>query len=248
MLARLGAAAVSYDLFAWGESALQFKPECHRKSLAMTMQVLNTFRILDYLLTLPYADTSRVGITGGSGGGSHSMLITALDDRIKVSVPAVMLSCYMYGGCPCESGMPVHLCGNGTNNVEMASMAAPRPQLIISDGKDWTAHVPEIEFPLVQRVYRFYGKTDLVQNAHFPEEGHDYGLSKRIALYEFIAHHLGLNINEIKDMNGNIDESGITIEDQWAMYALGLNGEKLPANAIKSFEELEKAFKSATGQ
>ncbi|HJX70337.1 MAG TPA: acetylxylan esterase [Bacteroidales bacterium] len=248
MLARLGIVAVSYDLFAWGESGLQFKQEYHRKSLAMTMQVLNTIRILDYLLTLPSTDPSRTGITGGSGGGSHSMLITALDDRIKISVPAVMLSCYMYGGCPCESGMPVHLCGNGTNNVELASMAAPRPQLIISDGKDWTANVPETEFPLVQRVYHFYGKSDQVKNVHFADEGHDYGLSKRIALYEFIALHMGLDINAIKDKHGAIDESKITIEDEKAMYVFGPNGEKLPANAIKSFEELEKVFESVAEQ
>jgi hypothetical protein len=247
MLARLGTIAASYDLFAWGESRLQFREEYHRKSLAMTMQVLNTFRILDYLLTLDYADPDHVGITGGSGAGSHSMLIAALDDRIKVTVPAVMLSCYMYGGCPCESGMPVHLCGGGTNNIELASMAAPRPQLVISDGGDWTDHVPEIEFPLLQRVYRFYGKGDLVSNAHFPDEKHDYGPSKRFALYDFIAQYFKLNIRSIEDKNGKIDESKVTIEDEPAMYVFGKDGENLPANAIKSFEELEKVFKSSTG-
>ena len=246
MLARLGVVAVSYDLFAWGESQLQFNEEYHRRSLAMSIQVLNSLRILDYLLSLKYADPNRVGMTGGSGAGSHTMLVTALDDRIKISVPAVMLSCCMYGGCPCESGMPVHLCGGGTNNIELASMAAPRPQLIISDGKDWTAKVPEIEYPLVKRIYEFYGKANLVKNAHFPEEGHDYGLSKRIALYEFIAPYLGLDINTIKDKNGNIDESKVTIEEKQAMYVFGPNGENLPVNALKSFEILEKEFEEGT--
>ncbi|MBN2610014.1 MAG: acetylxylan esterase [Bacteroidales bacterium] len=248
MLARLGTVAVSYDLFAWGESQLQFKEEYHRKSLAMTMQVLNSLRILDYLVSLDYADPQRIGITGGSGAGSHAMLLTALDDRIKVTVPAVMLSSYMYGGCPCESGMPVHLCGGGTNNIELAAMAAPRPQLIISDGKDWTANVPDIEFPLLQKVYEFYGKNDLVKNVHFPDEGHDYGPSKRIALYEFFALHMSLDIIKIKNKSGKIDESGVTIEKEFAMYAFGLKGEKLPANAIKSFEELEKVFEHAVNK
>ncbi|MFO7658296.1 MAG: acetylxylan esterase [Bacteroidales bacterium] len=248
MLARLGAVAVSYDLFAWGESQLQFKEEYHRKSLAMTMQVLNTLRIIDFLNSLDYADAQRTGITGGSGAGSHAMLVTALDQRIKVSVPAVMLSSYMYGGCPCESGMPVHLCGGGTNNIELASMAAPRPQLIISDGKDWTANVPEIEFPVLQRVYEFYGKTSMVKNAHFPDEGHDYGASKRFALYGFIAQHMGLDIKKIKDRAGKIDESKVTIENEFSMYTFGLNGEKLPSNAIKNFEEMEKVFEREVNQ
>lgn len=244
-LARMGAMAFSYDLFAWGESLLQFEPEDHRRSLAMTVQALSSIRILDYLLSLEEADTSRVGITGGSGGGSQTMLITALDDRIKVSVPVVMLSSYHSGGCPCESGMPVHLCGEGTNNVEIAGMAAPRPQLVISDGKDWTAHVPELEFPYLQRIYGFYGKTDLVRNVHLPDEGHDQGISKRTAMYEFMAEHLGLDIAAVKDEAGNIDESPVTIEEEQELYVFGPNGERLPEHAIQGFEELQKVFESS---
>ncbi|HYH57066.1 MAG TPA: acetylxylan esterase, partial [Anseongella sp.] len=183
-LARMGAMAFSYDnLFAWGESQLQFKPEDHRRSLAMSIQVLGSIRILDYLLSLKEADTSRVAITGGSGGGSQTLLLTALDDRIKLSAPVVMLSSYFYGGCPCESGLPVHFCASGTNNAEMAAMAAPRPQLVVSDGQDWTAHVPGIAFPYLRKVYGYYGQGGLVSNVHLPGEGHDYGLSKRIPVY-----------------------------------------------------------------
>lgn len=242
MQAKMGAVAFSYDLFAWGESLLQFKSEDHRRSLAQTIQALNSIRALDYLLSLKGVDTSRVAITGGSGGGSQTMLITAIDDRIKVSVPAVMLSSYHSGGCPCESGMGTHLCGNGTNNVEVASMAAPRPQLIISDGKDWTQHVPQQEFPFLQKIYSYYGKTDMVKNVHFTEEGHDYGISKRHALYDFLVQHLGLNGNAVKNKEGKFDESGVTIEQFPAMYVFGEKGENLPTNAIKSFEQLEKVF------
>ena len=246
MLAKMGAMAFSYDLFAWGESLLQFKSSDHRKAIAQSIQALNAIRILDYLLTLKNADPGRVAITGGSGGGSHTMLVTAIDDRIKLSVPVVMLSSYHSGGCPCESGMGIHLCGNGTNNVEIAGMAAPRPQLIISDGKDWTQHVPETEFPYLQKIYGFYGKTNLTENAHFADEGHDYGYSKRKAMYEFVAKYFNLNINAFKNKDGKIDESKVTIEKEPAMYVFGEKGERLPANAIKSFEELQKVFDKTT--
>ena len=245
MQARMGAMAFSYDLFAWGESRLQFKSEDHRRALAQTIQALNGIRILDWMLSLKNADPSRVAITGGSGGGSQTMLITAIDDRIKLSVPVVMLSSYHSGGCPCESGMGVHLCGGGTNNVEIASMAAPRPQLVISDGKDWTQQVPEVEFPYVKKVYGFYGADSKVENAHFPAEGHDYGLSKRLALYDFLARNFKLDIKKIQGTSGKIDESKVTIEKYPAMYVFGEKGEKLPANAIKSLEELEKVFDKA---
>lgn len=241
-LARMGCLAISYDLFAWGESMLQFKYEEHRRPLAMTVQTLGALRILDYMLQLKEADTSRVAISGGSGGGNHTILITALDDRIKLSVPVVSVSSWHSGGCPCESGMPVHFCGNGTNNAEIAAMAAPRPQLVISDGNDWTVHVPEIEFPYLKKMYGFYGKPELVENVHLPQEGHDYGINKRIALYEFIAKHFHCDLTAIKDQTGKIDESKATIEPETALYVFGEHGEKLPANAIHGYDQLKALF------
>ena len=141
MQAKMGCIAVSYDLFSWDEQLLQFEPRAHRTAMAHTIQSLNAIRLLDYLCSLREADTTRVGITGGSGGGSQTMFITAIDDRITLSIPVVMTSSYFVGGCPCESGNPIHLSANGTNNAEIAAMCAPRPMLIVSDGKDWTKDV-----------------------------------------------------------------------------------------------------------
>lgn len=241
-LARMGAMAFSYDLFAWGESLLQFKSPDHRRSLSMSIQVLGSIRILDYLLSLKEADASRVAMTGGSGAGSHTVLMTAIDDRIKVAAPVVSLSSYFYGGCPCESGMPIHDCGNRTDNVELAAMAAPRPMLVVSDGKDWTDRMPEHDFLYLQRMYGYYNKTGNVENVHLKDEGHDFGINKRKAVYEFMAKHLGLDLKAVQDAAGNIDESKITIEKEQALYVFGENGEKLPANAIKGFENLEKLW------
>jgi hypothetical protein len=248
-LAKMGAMAFSYDLFGWeGESILQIDPNDHRRSLVQSIQVLNTERILDYLLSLKDADPSRVAITGASGGGSQTMLMTALDDRIKLSVPVAMMSSYHSGGCPCESGMGVHLCGGGTNNAEIGSMAAPRPMLVVSDGGDWTQHVPQNEFPFVQRIYGFYGKKDLVENAHLAKEGHDYGFSKRKAMYAFVAKHFGLDASKIKNQKDDFDESAITIENENALKVFGDRGEKLPANAVKGFENVTKVFESSIPQ
>jgi len=247
-LARMGAMAFSYDLFGWGESMLQFKFEDHNRSLAMTIQALNGLRLIDFLLSRKGADASRLGITGASGGGSQTMLLSALDDRIKVSAPVVMLSCYFYGGSLSESGMPVHLCEGGTNNPELAAMFAPKPQLVVSDGKDWTEHVPEIEFPYLQKVYSYYGKKDAVTNVHLPTEGHDYGISKRKAVYQFMAQNLGLNIKQIQDANGAIDETKSTVEKEQAMYVFGDKGGGLPKNAIHGFDQMVKVFDKATSK
>jgi len=223
---------------------LQFKLEDHRRSLSMTIQVLGTIRILDYLLSLKEADTSRVAITGGSGAGSHTILVAAIDDRIKVSAPVVSLSSYFYGGCPCESGMPIHECAGRTDNVEIAAMAAPHPQLIVSDGGDWTDKMPEHDFLYLQKVYGYYHQPLAIENVHLPNEKHDFGINKRIAVYHFMAKYLNLDIKAIQDASGAIDESRITIEKAPALYVFGEKGESIPTNAIKGFDVLENLFKS----
>jgi len=241
-LARMGCMAYSYDLFAWGESLLQFKSEDHRTSIAQVVQTLGAIRIIDYMLTLKETDPNRLGISGGSGGGSHTVLMAALDPRIKLSAPVVAVSSYFYGGCPCESGMPIHLVCGGTDNVELAAMAAPNPQLLITDGKDWTAHMPEHDFPYLQKMYGYYGKTNLVENVHLPNEGHDYGPSKRNALYKFVAKNFNLDIHKIEDKSGKIDESEVTIEKEQLMYVFGDHGQYLPKDAIHGYENLLHVF------
>ncbi len=244
MQAKMGCIAVSYDLFAWDEQLLQFEPRSHRTALAHTIQSLNAICLLDYLCTLKEADTSRIGITGGSGGGSQTMFITAIDDRISLSIPVVMTSSYFVGGCPCESGNPIHLSANGTNNAEIAAMCAPRPMLIISDGRDWTKDVPWLEFPFIQRTYAFYGAADKVENAHFPKEGHDYGPSKRQAAYAFLAKHWGLKVDKLCDADGLFDESSCVEEPPGLLKVWGENGENLPENAIRGIENLYRLFRN----
>lgn len=234
-LARMGAVCVDYDLFGWGESELQVGSAAHRSSAAHVIQAMNGLSILDYMLTRKDIDTARIGVNGGSGGGTQTVLLTALDDRFTAAAPTVSLASHFDGGCPCESGMPVQLACGGTCNAELAAMFAPRPQLIISDGGDWTASVPALEYPYLQRVYGFYGATDKVSNVHLPKEKHDFGPNKRNAVYEFFASAFGLN----KKM---WDESKVTIEPHSAMYSFGEKGELMPQTAIRSFNQLAEYF------
>ena len=128
--------------------------------------------------------------------------------------------------------MPIHKSRmHETNNTDIAALAAPRPQLIISNGKDWTKNVPEVEFPYIRNVYRLWGAEDRVENLHLPNEGHDYGWSKRVGAYTFLARHLGLSLANVIDRDGRINEDSVVIEEKDKLYVFGLAHPR-PARAV----------------
>ena len=211
-LARMGAVCVDYDLWGWGESADEVGKEAHQTAEAHVMQALNGIRILDWMIQRKDVDTQRVGVNGGSGGGTQTVLLTVLDDRYTAANPVVSMSSWFDGGCPCESGMPIQLAGSGTCNAELAAMFAPRPMMVVSDGGDWTSTTPEVEFPYLQRIYGFYNAQDKVSNIHLPKERHDFGPNKRNAVYRFFIDTFGLD-------ESKLDESKVTIEPEEALKA-----------------------------
>ncbi len=186
-LARMGCAVFAWDMVGHGESA-EAGWRHGADSQELRLQLWNSIRVLDFMLSLPGADAERVAVTGESGGATQAFLLAGVDERVTASIPCVQVSAWFYGGCKCESALPIHVRpGHVANNVEIAAVVAPKPLLVISNGKDWTRNTPETEFPHLRRIYGLFGREAAVENAHFVEEGHDYGPSKRRVLYSFVA-------------------------------------------------------------
>ena len=213
-LARMGAVCVDFDLYGWGESEKEVGAEAHHTSRAHVYQAACGYILLDWMLThRKDIDPKRIGVMGGSGGGTHTVLLSLLDDRVTASAPVVHLASHFDGGCPCESGKPVQLSAGGTCEPELAAVMAPKPMLIVSDDGDWTSSVPTLEFPYLQRIYGFYGATDHVRNVHLSGERHDFNRNKRQAVYDFFIDVFGLD-------RSMLDESKVTIEAEDALKSL----------------------------
>lgn len=173
----------------WGLFSPQ--AEAHLQS-AMGLQTWNSIRSLDFLLSLPEVDPDRVAVTGASGGGTQSFILAAIDPRVSLSFPAVMVSTAMQGGCTCENACLLRV---DTGNVEFAALFAPKPQGLTT-ANDWTREMASKGFPELKRLYQLLGAADNVmlhRGEHFP---HNYNAVSRSAFYTWLNRHFRLGFKE----------------------------------------------------
>ncbi|MDG2130794.1 MAG: acetylxylan esterase [Fuerstiella sp.] len=210
-LARMGCIALFYDMTGncdsiqighrpersdhldtpehWGFLSVQAEL---RLQNMMGLQTWNSVRAIDFLSELSDVDTKRIGVTGASGGGTQSMIIAAIDDRVTAAMPCVMVSTAMQGGCTCENA-PLMRIGQG--NIDIAAAVAPRP-LGLTAADDWTKELETKGYPALQNLYAMLGYEDrltAVFHTHFP---HNYNHVNRTVMYSFFNRHFKLGLNE----------------------------------------------------
>ena len=198
-LARMGCTVFHYDMVGYCDS----KPVPHgggfsdveatlRLQQAMGLQTINSIRALDFLMSLPEVDSSRIGVTGESGGGTQTFILGAIDSRPTVAFPAVMVSDNMQGGCTCENCCYLRI---GTNNVALAAVFAPRP-MAMSGAHDWTISVENKPLQDLKKIYGLYGQPDLVHAKAFPKFRHNYNQVAREMMYSWFNKHLKIGLPE----------------------------------------------------
>ena len=223
--ARQGAVVFNYDMVGYNDSfQIDHEFKSDRRDLwginLLGLHLWNSIRAVDFLISLPDVDRERLGCTGASGGGTQTFLLTAVDERIKVSAPVNMISGHMQGGDLCENAPHLRI---DTCNVEIGALMAPRPMLMVSATGDWTTDTPRMEFPSIRSIYNLFGEEDKITNAHF-HAPHNYNRDSREAVYNWFARWL-LGRKDV----GPVKEKAFTVEKPADVMVFF--GRKFPENA-----------------
>src|SRR5580658_10457883 len=233
-LARQGYVAFAYDMVGYNDTfqtVHRFSSPVYQlwSFTPLGLQLWNSMRALDFVESLPEVDRGRIAVTGASGGATQTLLLAAVDERVRAAAPVNMVSFIMQGGCVCENAPGLRI---GTSNVEIAAMMAPRPMLLVSATGDWTRNVPHEEYPAIRSIYELYQQPGNVEVVQFQAE-HNFNRRSREAVYGFFAEQfLGA------DGSQPVAERGIEVEPLPDM--LVWQGRSLPANALTQAQLFEQ--------
>ena len=191
-LARRGFVAFSYDMVGYTDSDQISHRELGGAAAdlwgigTMGVQLWNSIRAVDFVSQLPDVDTRRIGCTGASGGATQTFLLAAVDERIRAAAIVNMVSAHMQGGCHCENQGHLRL---DINNIDIAAVMAPRPQLLVAATGDWTVNTPWHEYPAAKAIYGLMNAADRVSTCQV-DAGHNYNLESRQHVYRFLSRWL----------------------------------------------------------
>jgi hypothetical protein len=163
-------------------------------SLAKYM-IWDGIRAIDYLITRNEVDTSRIGITGRSGGGTQSAYIAAFDSRIKVLVTESYITNFkrliQSSGPQCAEQDMFHAIESGVDMADLLEVRAPLPTMMISTTRDATFSIEgAIETAEeVLRIYEAYNKQNDFRMV-IDDAPHASTKKDREAMYAFFQKYL----------------------------------------------------------
>ncbi len=151
-------------------------------------------RALDYLLSRPEVDAKRIGVTGNSGGGTHTAYLTALEDRIHVAAPSCYITSWRrlletIGPQDAEQCLPSWL-AHGLDHGDFLLAFAPRPNLMLTAIRDFFSITGAREtYREARDVYQRIGAPGSMAMIE-ADDGHGYTLPRRLAAYRWFSRWL----------------------------------------------------------
>jgi hypothetical protein len=206
---------------------------------------------LDYLYQHPNVDRGRIGMTGLSGGGWQTIMLSSLDKRVAVSAPVAGYSALT---SRIERVRDVgDIEQNPTDMLTIAdyshltAMRAPRPTLLIYNAEDDCCFRGELVkpyiFDLVKPFYRLFASEDkLAWRLNTDPSDHNYQLDNRQQAYRFFTRYFGLPVadkeipvaNQIKsyeELVVGVPKDNLTILDLARRFAGRITRPGIPSDS-----------------
>ncbi len=210
-LASKGFVALAWDPIGQGERSQFYDADLRRSRLVASTRehtmlgaqcllvgdniarytIYDGMRALDYLLSRKEVDPRRVGVTGNSGGGTHTAYLAALDDRLQVAAPSCYITSWerlmtQLGPQDAEQNLPPWL-NAGFDFPDFIYAFRGKPYLVLSAIRDF--------FPIggarasVAEARRAYDSLGISEKLGMVEadDGHGYTLPRRIAAYRWMS-------------------------------------------------------------
>ncbi len=206
-------------------------------------------RGLDYLDTLPNVDRNRLAVTGLSGGGWQTIVLSALDPRVLVAIPVAG-----YSAIVSKLEHDDDLGDNEQASADflkdfdysiLTAMRAPRPTLLIHNAEDDCCFraplVKPYTYDQIRPFFRLFGKEDVFAWHENMDPYHNYQLDNRVHAYRFLSRYLGLapieeeirtdgQIRSMQELAADLPKDNLTILGLARKLAAGIEREPIPSD------------------
>ncbi|HLJ15438.1 MAG TPA: hypothetical protein VKV15_13140 [Bryobacteraceae bacterium] len=254
-LARRGMIALSPEWFFCGELNVPENRHDFGGHLDLTgSNVAGLFylamrRGLDYLDRDPHVDRSRLAVTGLSGGGWQTIVLSSLDPRVLVSIPVAGFSALIsklehrddFGD---NEQVPADFLDHQDYST-LTAMRAPRPTLLIHNAEDnccfRAALVKPYTYDQVKPFFALFGKeATFAWHENMDPSTHNYQLDNRLQAYRFLSHAFGLppieqeipvdsEIKSFDELKVGLPPDNLTILGLARKLASGIDRERVPS-------------------
>lgn len=213
--ARRGMMALDLEWFQYGDLKAEGDDHIYQRWLdfeglnGVGLFYLEMRRGLDYLANNPDVDPTRIGVTGLSGGGWQTMLLSTLDTRVGAAVPVAGFSTLMTaiehpeytGGDPEQNAADTR---EGVDNAQLLAARAPRPTLLIFNDMDDCCFRADVVrqgvYTDIMPFYKLMGHADNLQWYDNQDPGtHNYQIDSREKSYEFFDSVFHINASSKED-------------------------------------------------
>jgi len=215
------------------------------------LQLEDALTSLDVLSQHPSVDASRIGVAGQSGGGTLTMMVAAVDERVAAAV----VSCGNTENIACRDFQPpgsiddaeqnfVDSGPNGFDRWDLLWPFAPRPLLMLTSAMDFfDVYSPNYirnsrqEYARLSRVYQTLDRSDRIGCCESPLP-HGLAFLLRLELYRWFTKWLLGSDHRIES------EPSVAPEDDRVLWATA-SGSVTRAYGSKTAFDLVRAGASA---